>query len=481
MNFLDKKTREKIGLFYVMDKLHVYSAFGRNKFRKLKPIKDESELLVEYDNIEASMEAIKEDKCLSDFQNLFMRFRDIENTFKKCAAGEILDEVELFEVKNFVLVASELRQLYLKHSMKLKGIVLRDFEEIYRLLNPLEVRTSSFLIYNAYSERLLKLRNRKKEIEKLIYLEGDNEKRRELLRTRAELANEEKDEEFVIRRRLSTEISKYTEEIFREIEDIGKLDITIAKAKEALQSNLCRPSLAHGIKIVNGINPMVRDNVIEKGGSFQPISLEVEAGTSVITGANMGGKSVVLSIIALNYLLASMGFYVFADKFEFIPLDFLYFLSEDGESLQNGLSTFGAEIIKLKSILESIKKQNGLIILDEFARGTNPEEGSNITKALVRYLNRFPSISVISTHYDGVCEYAGVHYEVKGLKNAEFDIATKIEREEDFLMLINSYMDYSLEKVEKHSSIPRDALNICRLMGIDEEIIDMIKEGYYGK
>ena len=38
-------------------------------------------------------------------------------------------------------------------------------------------------------------------------------------------------------------------------------------------------------------------------------------------------------------------------------------------------------------------------------------------------------------------------------------------------------MDYSLEKVEKGTAIPKDALNICTLMGLmTAEIIDTAKE-----
>ncbi|WP_053241743.1 hypothetical protein [Clostridium sp. DMHC 10] len=154
------------------------------------------------------------------------------------------------------------------------------------------------------------------------------------------------------------------------------------------------------------------------------------------------------------------------------------FLSEDAESLQNGLSTFGGEVIKLKRILDELKDKKGFIIFDEFARGTNPEEGSNITKALVKYLGKFDSIVVLSTHYDGVCSFADVHYQVKGLKNVDISVIKDIEKEEEFLMLINRYMDYSLEKVEKGTAIPKDALNICTLMGLDNEIINTAREFY---
>jgi len=476
MTFLEDGAKKKIGFYYVMDKVEVSSVFGKEAFAALKPIISKEGLLNEYENIG---ECISKKEGFDQFENVFMRFRDIKNTFKRSKAGNVLDEVELFEIKNFAILSSQINALYKAFEFKLKGINLCDFDEIYKLLNPMENKSSSFFIYDEYSLKLSEIRDKKIKIEKLIYKEKDSSKREQLLSDRAEIVNYEKEEEFNIRKNLTSEISKYADKLIESTYILGKLDITMAKAKYAVHCKLCKPVLSDKIKIVNGINPMVKDKVEKKGGSFKPINLELLKGTAVITGANMGGKTVALSIAALNYILAYMGFYVFADSFEFVPLDFMCFLSEDAESLQNGLSTFGGEVIKLKRILDALKGKKGFIILDEFARGTNPEEGSNITKALVKYLGKFDSIAVLSTHYDGVCSFADVHYQVKGLKNVDLSTIRAIEKEEEeFLMLINKYMDYSLEKVEKGTAIPKDALNICALMGLNREIIDTAKEFY---
>ncbi|MCD2346420.1 lysine 5,6-aminomutase reactivase ATPase KamC [Clostridium guangxiense] len=475
MTFLEDKAKKKIGFYYVMDRFNVSSVFGKETFAALKPITSKEELLDEYENIE---KCINKQNCFDQFENILMRFRDIKNTFRRSKTGNILDEVELFEIKNFVILSSEINNLYEAFEFNLKGIKLCDFDEIYKLLNPIENRSSSFFIYDEYSIKLSKIRDKKRKIEKFIYKEKNSSKRVQLLKDRAEVVNHEKEEEFAIRKSLTNEISKYADKLIKSTYMLGKLDVIIAKTQCAFDYKLCRPVLSNKIKIVNGINPMVKDKVEKKGGSFKPITLELLKGTTVITGANMGGKTVALSITALNYLLAYMGFYVFADSFEFAPLDFMCFLSEDAESLQNGLSTFGGEVIKLKRILDELKDKKGFIIFDEFARGTNPEEGSNITKALVKYLGKFDSIVVLSTHYDGVCSFADVHYQVKGLKNVDISVIKDIEKEEEFLMLINRYMDYSLEKVEKGTAIPKDALNICTLMGLDNEIINTAREFY---
>jgi len=56
------------------------------------------------------------------------------------------------------------------------------------------------------------------------------------------------------------------------------------------------------------INPQIADVLEEKGKRFTPVSIALEKGATVITGANMGGKSVALKTIALNILLTQCGF-----------------------------------------------------------------------------------------------------------------------------------------------------------------------------
>ncbi|URZ08722.1 lysine 5,6-aminomutase reactivase ATPase KamC [Clostridium felsineum] len=473
MIFSDETTRKKIGFDFVLDKLFIGSVFGKYQFSKLHMLTNNYELLREYENIESCSLIIKDSKCFNELQSLLMRFKDIRNTFKRLKNEEVLDQIELFEIKNYTILISELKQSLKNNNLKLNSISFNDFNEIYTLLNKGNTRTLSFAIYDDYSPKLSSLRKAKRNVEKLIYKEKDSEKRKKLLKNRADITYAEKEEEFIIRKTLSLEISKYADMLLENSFNVGKLDITIAKTKYAIDYGLSKPILTDKIKIKKGFNPMVKEKVEQAGGIFQPIDIDLSFGTTVITGANMGGKTVVLSIVALNYILAYMGFYVFAEKFEFVPLDFMYFLSEDAESIRNGLSTFGGEVMKLKQILKDIKKKHGLIILDEFARGTNPEEGSKITKGLVKYLGNFASISLISTHYNGVSNISNNHYQVKGLSNFDFNSINKIEKDTDFFNLINKYMDYSLEKVTGSAPIPKDAMNILRLMGIDTEIIEM--------
>lgn len=118
-----------------------------------------------------------------------------------------------------------------------------------------------------------------------------------------------------------------------------------------------------------------------------------------------------------------------------------------------------------------------MILIDELARGTNPEEGYAISKAIVSYLKNKNSITLLTTHYDNVANLEGVsHLQVVGLSKVDImDLAKEINVEEK-MEIINKYMDYRLRPVEKHTLVPKDALNIARIMGLEEQILKLAEE-----
>jgi Mismatch repair ATPase (MutS family) len=136
----------------------------------------------------------------------------------------------------------------------------------------------------------------------------------------------------------------------------------------------------------------------------------------VITGANMGGKSLTLKTLLLNVTLAQLGFFVFADYVSLPVLDYIYMIMDDLQSVNRGLSSFGAEIKALDEAIDLSLSGRGLIVMDELARGTNPQEGKAIVNAVVRFLNDKDTFSVISTHYDSIDLKDVVQYRVRGLK-----------------------------------------------------------------
>lgn len=485
IKFLDSEQREQVGFSFILEKLDLLTPYGMEEKKHIKPYgrANKKELTAEFENIDKVLLCLNENKAtFREIERCFYKLKDIRASLKRCKNLITLDDVELFEIKSFGILMGEFLESFRKMNLKINCLKFHSLEGLVSLLDPEEKRIPTFYIYDNYSEKLKVIRLEKRSLEEKIMQETDQENIKKLKALRLKKVIEEEEEELSIRKKLTEELNKYALEIEENIKSIAKLDLLAAKAKLALTYGGIKPIISEEIELHfrNLFNPEIKEMLGARGKAFTPVSIHLENGTTIITGANMGGKSVALKSIVLNVMLAQCGFYVFAEEAMVPVVDFIYFISDDMQSISKGLSTFGAEIIKLKEVIQSAKREQGFIALDEFARGTNPKEGYYLVKSLAKYLSEFSSISLISTHYDGVLEENMVHYQVAGLKNVDFNsLKYKIDLNRRYSVeIIQEHMDYKLERVSKENKVPKDALNICMLLGLEEELVDIAK-GYY--
>lgn len=485
VKFLDNLQREEIGFSFVMDRLEIMTPFGLEERNNIRPFKKEEKhkLLLELNNIELIMkEILKNKELLLEIERAFCRVKDIRNTVKRCKEKVTLGDVELYEVKYFSILIEEIMYAYKKFNLDIEGIKINSLAEAVNILDPENKKIPTFYIYDCYSDKLRAVRAEKRKLEEMIFKSLSNEEMIRLKDERLNIVIQEEEEELSIRKELTERLSQYALQIEDNIKVIGRLDFLIAKGKLAAKYKGSKPEIVNSIylNLKDMFNPEIAELLEGKGKQFTPVSLELKSGSTIITGANMGGKSVALKTIVLNLLLSQCGFFVFAEKAELPILDFIYLISDDMQSVSKGLSTFGAEVVRLKEIIEAARSETGFIALDEFARGTNPKEGSYLVKALGRYLNTYNSISLISTHYDGIVEADMVHYQAAGLKNVDFEmLKQKIGLDKmNSISIIQEHMEYKLERVCEESDVPKDALNISLLLGLQSEIIDIAREYY---
>lgn len=486
MKFLSSEQRNEIGFQFILDELNVLTPFGNDEKINLKPFerKEKKHLSRELDLIEIVLDKKRENKkSFGEISRQFMKIKDIRNTLKKCSAGECLDEVELFELKVFSMISEELRKCVDEIDFQEEEFRLNDLTEVIDILDPCKKRMQTFHIYEEYSDRLKEIRFHKKSVEEKMYKEKDRDSLEILKEERLSFVVKEGEECFRIRETLTKELKSFSQKVQANIVKIGRMDFIFSKADMAQKYDGIKPKISEKMiyTIKEGINPFMVELIKKKNkGSFTGINIDISRGSTIITGANMGGKSITLKTIALNMLLMQCGFYVFAQDAELPLVDFIYLISDDMQSISKGLSTFGAEIIALKRITEHAKVGKGLIAFDEFARGTNPFEGKKLVQAVAEHFHSSESISIFATHYDGVVKNDMEHYQVKGLKNVDFEaLKRKIElQKKNSVEIIQEHMDYGLEKVRGNGEVPKDALNIATLLGMDKNIILKIQDLY---
>ncbi|HQU83700.1 MAG TPA: endonuclease MutS2 [Pyrinomonadaceae bacterium] len=139
-----------------------------------------------------------------------------------------------------------------------------------------------------------------------------------------------------------------------------------------------------------------------------PVSFKLTKQNSVmiISGANAGGKTVVMKTAGLLSLMAISGLPVPA-KAATIPF-YKSVLADigDNQSLSANLSTFSSHISNIAAMMRDCTAPS-LVLLDEVGTGTDPEEGSALGVAIVDYFRRNCGAQVIaSTHYRGLKIYA---------------------------------------------------------------------------
>lgn len=150
------------------------------------------------------------------------------------------------------------------------------------------------------------------------------------------------------------------------------------------------------------------ESVPRSANEIVPSSFTLTSDRSVmiISGANAGGKTVVLKTAGLLSLMAISGLPVPAKQAR-VPF-FRSVLADigDHQSLSANLSTFSSH---MSNIAEMMRECVGpsLVLLDEAGTGTDPEEGSALGVAIVDHFRRNCGAQVIaSTHYRGLKIYA---------------------------------------------------------------------------
>lgn len=481
---LTYEQKSSTGFQYILDRLNPSSPYGQERVRKLMPYtREEKHLLFrELDNLEKLIDKRQEIQAdLNHLRRIFMQMKDIRPALKK-ARDMCLNDLELFELKNFLIYSDQAKTVALR-VRTLTGIRELDYEDTtpaLNLLDPDQRRIPTFSIYESYSEALADIRKRKGELEKCMQLASSEEERMEYKEKRRFIILEEEEEEQKIREKLTENLRPFLQMIEKNTCITGSLDLLLEKMSASLYGKTVKPMITEEQFALEEVtNPWVASVLKEKNLTFTPLTISLEKGAGIITGANMGGKSVALKTIALNVLLALCGFYVYAQK-AYIPFfDNVLIVSEELQSVKQGLSSFGAEIVQMQQVVENIEKEFCFVVLDEFSRGTNPHEGAALVRAVTKYLNQKEVIALLVTHFDHVAEYGKVHYQVAGLKDMDTkQVSHEIAAagKDKGVSVIASHMNYGIYRVEDEADCPKDAFRICRLLGLSDEIMNFIED-----
>ncbi|QUV81929.1 Smr/MutS family protein [Chloracidobacterium sp. D] len=190
---------------------------------------------------------------------------------------------------------------------------------------------------------------------------------------------------------------------------LGELDLVLAKARLAERLRAVEPTVSETgrFQLTAARHPLLMLAFQAQGREVVPLSLTLDAEQRalVVSGANAGGKTVVLKTVGLCVLLAQSGLHVPAQAAELPVLRQVYADIGDQQSLAANLSTFSSHITKLARMAAELTPP-ALVLLDEAGTGTDPDEGAALAQALIEHFRTRGAYVLATTHFNALKIYA---------------------------------------------------------------------------
>ena len=160
---------------------------------------------------------------------------------------------------------------------------------------------------------------------------------------------------------------------------VTELDFINAKASFHRSYNCVIPEIndRNELELINARHPLLEENLRHTGDEVVPVSfsLDAEHDALVISGANAGGKTVVLKTTGLLALMTLSGLSVPAVRARFPFYQSILADIGDHQSIAANLSTFTSHVANIARMIQ-LCEAPALVLLDEVGTGTDPEEGS---------------------------------------------------------------------------------------------------------
>ncbi|MDR1847192.1 MAG: hypothetical protein LBR17_03645 [Bacteroidales bacterium] len=435
------------GLKIMAERLPVASALGRQRLYQTEFSTDKMWIEKELSLttiVQKYLCAEINRKNLKKLRNLLSETHNINGSLQLLEKKLVLDDISFFEIKFFALKCGKIRSILF--DLPADELILPDLNEIVQLLDPEGLETQQFYIYAAYEPKLAKLRK--------SYNEMQNE----------DIFIKIREIEDKIRVELSENLIKYIEILYSAMDIVAAIDVNFAKAELYSQWAMQRPQVVEDALIFNDLTyPPAKEKLMADGKTFQPITVSINYKPVLLTGANMAGKTMLLSSLAFAQFCLQFGFFVAAKSAKMSLVEDILTSIGDFQNENDGLSSFAAEILHINTIIQHFKnKKRYLVLIDELARTTNPYEGAALVRGFVNIMAAYKTFSVVTTHYS-VDDVKARRLRVRGFVNHNLTPPVNIKD-------IVKNMDYSL--IEDNSvAAPQEALNLAKLLAIDTDWI----------
>lgn len=195
---------------------------------------------------------------------------------------------------------------------------------------------------------------------------------------------------------------EYGNQVKAWIQAVSQMEELLSFAVLARTRKTCYPSVSRSrrVRVLGKAmrHPLIHpDHVVANDADFS-------GGATIITGSNMSGKTTFLRTLGVNLILAFSGAPVCADS---MSADYMKIFTSMRvtDDVSNGISTFYAEILRIKTMVEY--KKNGmpmLCLIDEIFKGTNSADRIVGATQVIKKLSDDNAMTIVSTHDFELCD-----------------------------------------------------------------------------
>jgi DNA mismatch repair protein MutS2 len=225
----------------------------------------------------------------------------------------------------------------------------------------------------------------------------------------SEAASAEREEVARILLELSEAVAERESELRIAVDAVAAVDLAVACGTLSRRWRGAAVDPSGPVRLLSARHPLLDP------ATAVPIDLDLGGLRAlVISGPNAGGKTVALKTVGLAALLHQTGLRPPAVEAALPVFDAVLADIGDEQSIEMSLSTFSGHVANLVAILEASTPRS-LVLVDELASGTDPVEGSALAQALLARLVEQARLTIATTHYAEVKEWASA---TEGVLNA---------------------------------------------------------------
>ena len=202
---------------------------------------------------------------------------------------------------------------------------------------------------------------------------------------------------------LTTRVAKELSTIQHLLTVLTAIDLAFARARLAEQMQAHAPIIVDtpSLQLDYARHPLLGERAVA-----QSFALDAHQRLILISGPNMGGKTVALKLAGLAVLMTACGLHLPAEPTSKIGV-FTRVRADigDAQSIAMNASTFSAHLGRLRDILHAA--DTGLLFLvDEIAGGTEPAAGAALAIAVLDQLLAAGAHGIVTTHAQELKAYA---------------------------------------------------------------------------